>query len=155
MSNLISLSQQRSFLRGLFLFHGAGLWSRVGFSLAAPILHINEVLKGTFDCKRTAMTLLIDRPSGNPLKRFARTWWITDVLGTIVWIARANGRNSLWFLHTLILAGSFFLHEFSKFRFRHHRRVVFSAPATLFHLFENSIDGTATRRSPMGSKLVG
>ena len=25
----------------------------------------------------------------------------------------------------------------------------FPAPATLFHLFENSIDGTATRRSPL------
>src|SRR4029077_13865677 len=81
MSNLISLSQQRSFLRGLYLFHGAGTGSRVGFSQAAPILHINEVLKGMFVCKRTVMTLRIDCRAGNPLQQFARTWWIAECAG--------------------------------------------------------------------------
>src|ERR1700751_3777383 len=116
MSNLISLSQQSSSLRSLYLFHGAGLGSRVGFSQAAPILHINEVLKGMFVCKT-----YVDDPT------YRLSCWqsietiCTDVtgspnvLGTIVRIARANGRDSLWFFHTLILASSFFLHEFSKF----------------------------------------
>src|ERR1700722_10137360 len=52
------------------------------------------------------------------------------------------------------MTGSFLLHQISEVRFRRHWSVVFPILAALSHLFKNSIDGTATRRSLMGLKLL-
>jgi hypothetical protein len=52
------------------------------------------------------------------------------------------------------LADLFRLDKSSKVRFRRYRSTVFSILATLFHLFKNSIDGAATRRSLIDSQLL-